>query len=155
MGLMARFSQNITKGVESYHHITTTLTSGGMMSHRVKGIARANCTLGSLGCVHTKPPIQLRAAVVKHFSTTTIIIIHHVHLRSYVIVPIHLCVYFLTATILWQLDGPVHQDVDPAPVMVERTARMMHMVQKLEAIVVSIGGGFQQQIEHASVYCAG
>ena len=35
------------------------------------------------------------------------------------------------ATILWQLDGPVHQDVDPAPVMVEKTARMMYVVQKL------------------------
>ena len=30
------------------------------------------------------------------------------------------------ATILWQLHRPVHQDVDPAPVMVEQTARMMH-----------------------------
>ena len=38
------------------------------------------------------------------------------------------------ATILWKLDGPVHQDVDPAPVMVEQTARMMHVVQKLKAI---------------------
>ena len=42
MGLVACFSQNITKGAVSDHHITTTLTSGGMM---VKG---AKCTLGSL-----------------------------------------------------------------------------------------------------------
>ena len=38
------------------------------------------------------------------------------------------------ATILWQLDGPVHHDVDPAPVMVEQTARMMHW-SELKAIV--------------------
>ena len=39
------------------------------------------------------------------------------------------------ATIIWQLDGPVHQVVvDPAPVMVEQTARMMHVVRKLKAI---------------------
>ena len=56
MGPVACFSQNITKGVVSYHHITSTLESGGMMSQRVKGIARAKCTLGSLGSVHTKPP---------------------------------------------------------------------------------------------------
>ena len=34
------------------------LTSDGMMSKRVKGIARAKCTLGSLGCAHTKPPFS-------------------------------------------------------------------------------------------------
>ena len=39
-------------------------------------------------------------------------------------------------TTLWQLDGPVHQDIDPAPVMVERTARRMHVVWKLKAIVL-------------------
>ena len=38
------------------------------------------------------------------------------------------------ATILWQFDGPVHQDVDPAPVMIEQTARMMRVVWKLKAI---------------------
>ena len=37
------------------------------------------------------------------------------------------------ATILWQLHGPMHQDVDPAPVMVEQTARMMHVVWKTES----------------------
>ena len=46
MGPVACFSRNITKGVVLYHHITATLTSGGMMSQRVKGIARAKCTLG-------------------------------------------------------------------------------------------------------------
>ena len=45
MGPVACFSQNITKGVVSYHHITATLTSDGMMSQGVKGIARAKCTL--------------------------------------------------------------------------------------------------------------
>ena len=38
MGPVACFSQNITKGVVSYHHITATLTSGGMMSQRVKAL---------------------------------------------------------------------------------------------------------------------
>ena len=80
MGPVACFSQNIMKGVVSYNHITATLTSGGMMSQRVKGIARAKCTLES---------------------------------------------------ILWQLDGPVHQDVDPVAVMIEQTARMMHVMRKL------------------------
>ena len=56
MDPVACFSQNIMKGVVSNHHITTTLTSGGMMSQRVKSIARAKCTLGSLGSVHTKSP---------------------------------------------------------------------------------------------------
>ena len=53
------------------------------------------------------------------------------------------------ATILWQLDGPVHPDVDPAPVMVGQTARRMHVVWKLKAIVQ--WRSFEQQIEHASV----
>ena len=56
MGPVACFSQNITKGVVSCHNITSTLTSDGMMSKGVKGIVRAKCTLGSLGCAHTKPP---------------------------------------------------------------------------------------------------
>ena len=34
------------------------------------------------------------------------------------------------ATTLWQLEGPVHQDVDPAPVMVGQTARRMYVVQE-------------------------
>ena len=38
MGPVACFSQNITKGVVSYHHITATLTSGGMMSQRIKAL---------------------------------------------------------------------------------------------------------------------
>ena len=38
MGPVACFSQNITKGVVSYHHITATLTSGGMMSQRFKAL---------------------------------------------------------------------------------------------------------------------
>ena len=58
IGPMACFSQDITKGVVSCHKITPTLTSDGMMSTRVKGIARAKCTLGSLGCAHTKPPFS-------------------------------------------------------------------------------------------------
>ena len=45
MDLVACFSQNITKGVVSYHLMTTTRTSGGVMSQRLKGIARAKCTL--------------------------------------------------------------------------------------------------------------
>ena len=56
IGPVACFSQNITKEVVSYHHITATLTSCGIMSQRVKGIVKAKCTLGSLGSVHTKPP---------------------------------------------------------------------------------------------------
>ena len=58
IGPVACFSQNITKEVVSYHHITATLTSGGMMSQRVKGIVKAKWTLGSLGSVHTKPPFH-------------------------------------------------------------------------------------------------
>ena len=50
MGSVACFSQNITKGVVLCH-IISTLTNDGMMSKRVKGIARAKCTLGPLGCV--------------------------------------------------------------------------------------------------------
>ena len=38
MGPVACFSQNITKGVVSYHHITATITSGGMMSQRVNAL---------------------------------------------------------------------------------------------------------------------
>ena len=57
MGPMACFSQNIVKGVVSCHNITPTITSDGMMSKRVKGIARAKCTLGPLGCVHAKPSL--------------------------------------------------------------------------------------------------
>eukprot|EP00731_Ephydatia_muelleri_P024877 Em0016g1148a len=91
MGPVACFSQNITKGVVSYHHITATLTSGGMMSQRFKALP---------GKVHTGIPGK--------------------------------CPY--QATILWQLHGPVHQDVDPAPVMVEQTARMMHVVRKQKAL---------------------
>ena len=34
-------------------------------------------------------------------------------------------------SILWPLDGPVHQDVDTAPVMVEQPARMMDVMRKL------------------------
>ena len=55
MGPVACFSQNITKGVASYHHITATLTVVADVPD-VQGIARAKCTLGSLGSVHTKPP---------------------------------------------------------------------------------------------------
>ena len=55
---MACFSQNITKGVVSCHNITPMLTSDGMMSKRVKGIARAKCTLGPLGCFHNKQPLM-------------------------------------------------------------------------------------------------
>ena len=44
MSPMARFSQNITKSVVSCHNITPMLTSDGMMSKRVKGITRTNCT---------------------------------------------------------------------------------------------------------------
>ena len=90
MGPATYFSQNITKGVVSCHNITPTLTSDGMMSKGVKGLVRAKSALGSLGCVHTKPPLY----------------------------------------------GPMHQDVDPAPVMVGQTARRMHVVQKLKAIVL-------------------
>ena len=49
---MAGFSQNITWGVVSCHNITPMLTSDGMMSKRVKGIARVKCTLGPMGRVH-------------------------------------------------------------------------------------------------------
>eukprot|EP00731_Ephydatia_muelleri_P019428 Em0012g253a len=49
------FNQNIMKDVVLYHNITHICTSGAMMSKRVKGNARAMCTLQSLGCVHTKP----------------------------------------------------------------------------------------------------
>ena len=38
MGPMAHFSQNIMKGVVSYLHITTTLTSGGMTHNRMNRI---------------------------------------------------------------------------------------------------------------------
>ena len=55
MGPVACFSQNITKGVVSYHHITATLTSGGMMSQRFKALPGQSAQ-GSLGSVHTKPP---------------------------------------------------------------------------------------------------
>ena len=59
MGPVACFSQNITKGVvvPPHHHHAY---SGGMMSQRVKGIARAKCILGSLGSVRTKPPVAFR-----------------------------------------------------------------------------------------------
>ena len=57
MGPVACFSQNTMKGVVSCHNITPTLISDGMMSKGVKGIVRAKCTLGSLGCVHTKPSL--------------------------------------------------------------------------------------------------
>ena len=36
----------------SCHNITPMLTSDGMMSKRVKGIARVKCTLGPMGRVH-------------------------------------------------------------------------------------------------------
>ena len=45
MDPVARFSQNITKGVVSCHNITPMLPSDGMMSKRVKGIARVKYTL--------------------------------------------------------------------------------------------------------------
>ena len=32
------------------------------------------------------------------------------------------------------MDGPVHQDVDPAPVMVGQTDRRMHVVQSNRAL---------------------
>ena len=54
---MTCFSQDITKGVVSCHNITPTLTSDGMMSKGVKGLVRSKSALGSLGCVHTKPPL--------------------------------------------------------------------------------------------------
>ena len=72
MGPVACFSQNITKGVVSCHNITPTRSSDGMkvsrtgvamigcdgmMSKGAKGFVRAKCTLGSLRCVHTKPPL--------------------------------------------------------------------------------------------------
>eukprot|EP00731_Ephydatia_muelleri_P009744 Em0005g330a len=55
---VAGFSQNITWGVVSCHNIIPMLTSDGMMSKRVKVIARVKCTLGPIGCDHTKPPLH-------------------------------------------------------------------------------------------------
>ena len=55
---VARFSQNIMKGVMLCHNITSMLASDGMMTKGVKGIVRAKCTLGSLGCVHTNSSHQ-------------------------------------------------------------------------------------------------
>ena len=57
MGTVARFSQNISEGVVSGHNIAPIPTRDDMMSKRVKGTVRVKCTLGSLGCVHTKPPL--------------------------------------------------------------------------------------------------
>eukprot|EP00731_Ephydatia_muelleri_P001639 Em0001g1639a len=70
-GPVACFSQNIMKGVVSYHHITATLTSGGMMSQRIKALPGQSA--------HWDPwEVSIPS--------------HH----------------------LWQLHGPVHQDV-PSP----------------------------------------
>ncbi|KAL5493744.1 hypothetical protein EMCRGX_G014966 [Ephydatia muelleri] len=84
MGPVACFSQNITKGVVSYHHIPATLTSGGMMSQRFKALPGQSA----------------------HWDPWEVSIPSHHFMATH---------------------GPVHQDVDPAPVMVEQTARMMHV----------------------------
>ena len=43
--------------VKCYVTSPPRFTSNGMMSKSVEGIVRAKCTLRSLGCVHTKPPL--------------------------------------------------------------------------------------------------
>ena len=65
------------------------------------------------------------------------------------------CLY--QATTSWQLDGLVDQGVNPTPVMGRLTARRIHACgEETESnCAVSSGGGFQQQIEHVSVQCAG
>ena len=56
MGPVACFNQNITNGVVSCRNITLMRTNDGMMSQRVKGIARAMCTPVSLGSIQTMLP---------------------------------------------------------------------------------------------------
>ena len=71
--------------------------------------------MGSLGCVHTKPPLSL-----------------------------------------WQLDGQVHQDVGlPSPCDGRTDSQEDACGAGEQSCSVSSGGGFQQQIKHASAleYC--
>ena len=93
MGPVACFSQNITKGVVSYHHITATLTSGGMMSQRVKALPGQSAYWD---------PWEV-SIPSHHFMATS-----------------------------WT--GATR--CRPSPVMVEQTARMMHVVRKQKTIVL-------------------